>query len=130
MPLRERLVPTHVGAEETILEIGALGLRASQGLHLLGGGVLAYQLWDALDGAPLPLRQALAGLCLLGGLLGAIWRPGGKPLGQWALVAISYRRFPRAAVWRVQPWPLAAEPEPAWVEVTPPLRWPTQGQHR
>jgi hypothetical protein len=124
MPLRERLVPTHVGAEESILELGALQLKASQGLHLLGGGLLALELWNNLDGAPLVVRQVVAGLCLLAGLLSALVRIDGKPLLVWLLVAGSHLRFPRAAIWQVPPQPAAEEPAPAWVEITPPLRWP------
>jgi hypothetical protein len=125
MTLHPRLVPTHVGAEETILEVGALHLKASQGLHLLGGGLLALELWNDLDGAPLWLRQVVAGLCLLAGLLGAVWRIDGKPLLVWLLVGVSHARFPHAAIWQVEPQPMATGPAPAWVEITPPLRWPT-----
>jgi hypothetical protein len=124
MPLRERLVPTHVGAEESILELGALQLKASQGLHLLGGGLLALELWNDLDGVPLVVRQVVAGVCLLAGLLGAVWRIDGKPLLIWVLVSVSHLRFPRAAIWQLPPQPVVAQPEPAWVEITPALCWP------
>ena len=124
MPLRERLVPTHVGTEESILEFGALHLTASQGLHLLGGGLLALELWNDLDGAPLAVRQVIAGLCLLAGLLCALLRIDGKPLLVWLLVGVSHLRFPRAAIWQPQPQPAAEQPVLAWVEITPPLRWP------
>jgi hypothetical protein len=124
MPLRERLVPTHVGAEESILELGTLQLKASQGVHLLGGGLLALELWNDLDGAPLVVRQVVASLCLLAGLLGAVWRIDGKPLLIWVLVSVSHLRFPRAAIWQPQPQPAAEQPVLAWVEITPPLRWP------
>jgi hypothetical protein len=124
MPLRERLVPTHVGAEESILEFGALQLKASQGLHLLGGGLLALELWNDLDGAPLMLRQVVAGLCLLAGLLGALVRIDGKPLLVWLITAVSHLRFPHAAIWHLEPLPTPDQPAPAWVEISPPLRWP------
>jgi hypothetical protein len=128
MPLRERLVPTHVGAEESILELGALHLKASQGLHLLGGGLLALELWNDLDGAPLAVRQVVVGLCLLAGLLGAVWRIDGKPLLVWLLVAVSHLRFPRAAIWQLQPQPTVEQRAPAWVEIAPPLCWPAPPQ--
>jgi hypothetical protein len=124
MPLRERLVPTHVGVEESILEVGALHLTASQGLHLLSGGLLALELWNDFDGAPLVLRQVVAGLCLLAGLLSALVRIHGKPLLIWLLVGVSHLRFPRAAIWQLQPQPVAEEERPAWVEITPQLCWP------
>jgi hypothetical protein len=124
MPLRERLVPTHVGAEESILELGALRLSASQGLHLLGGGLLALELWNDLDGAPLLLRQLVAGLCLLAGVLGALVRIHGKPLLVWLLVGVSHLRFPHAAIWQVEPQSVVEQQAPAWVEITPPLCWP------
>jgi hypothetical protein len=124
MPLRERLVPTHVGAEESIFEFGALHLTASQGLHLLGGGLLALELWNDLDGTPLVLRQLVAGLCLLAGLLSALIRIDGKPLLVWLLVGVSHLRFPRAAIWQLQPQPVVDERLSAWVEITPPLNWP------
>jgi hypothetical protein len=131
MSLRERLVPTHVGAEESILELGALQLKASQGLHLLGGGLLAFELWNDLDGAPLVVRQVVAGLCLLAGLLGALVRIDGKPLLVWLLVGVSHLRFPRAAIWQLQPQPVAEDLLPVWVEITPPLRWsPPAGDPR
>jgi hypothetical protein len=130
MPLRDRLVPTHVGAEESILELGALQIKASQGLHLLGGGLLALELWNDLDGAPLVLRQLVAGLCLLANLLGALIRIDGKPLLVWLLVAVSHMRFPHAAIWQVEPHPTADQPAPAWVEITPPLRWPSSTRDR
>ena len=124
MPLRERLVPTHVGAEESILEFGALHLTASQGLHLLGGGLLALELWNDLDGAPLAVRQVVAGLCLLAGLLCALVRIDGKPLLVWLLVWVSHLRFPRAAIWQLESQLVPKEEQPAWVEITPPLCWP------
>jgi hypothetical protein len=124
MPLRERLVPTHVGAEESILEFGALHLTASQGLHLLGGGLLALELWNDFDGAPLVLRQLVAGLCLLAGLLCALVRIDGKPLLVWLLVGVSHLRFPCAAIWQLESQLMAKEEQPAWVEITPPLCWP------
>ncbi len=126
-PLRRwrRLVPAHVGAEESILEFGALHLTASQGLHLLGGGLLALELWNDLDGTSPVLRQVVAGLCLLAGLLGALVRIDGKPLLVWLLVGISHLRFPRAAIWQLQPQPVREDPAPAWVEITRPLCWPT-----
>ena len=124
MPLRERLVPTHVGAEESILELGALHLTAPQGLHLLGGGLLALEFWNDLDGAPMAMRQVVAGLCLLAGLLGALVRIQGKPLLLWLLVAISHVRFPQSAIWQLESQPVAKEEQPAWVEITPPLCWP------
>ena len=124
MPLRERLVPTHVGAEESILEFGALHLTASQGLHLLGGGLLALELWNDLDSAPLVLRQLVGGLCLLAGLLCALIRIDGKPLLVWLLVGISHLRFPWAAIWQLESQLVAKEEQSAWVEITPPLCWP------
>jgi hypothetical protein len=128
MPLRQRLVPTHVGAEESILELGALQLKASQGLHLLGGGLLALELWNDLDAAPLVLRHVVAGLCLLVGLLGAVVRIDGKPLLVWLLVGVSHLRFPRAAIWQLQPEPAVEQPAPTWVEITPPLCWPASAR--
>jgi hypothetical protein len=128
MALRDRPVPTHVGAEESILEFGALHLTASQGLHLLGGGLLALELWNDLDGVPLAARQVIAGLCLVAGLLGALIRIDGKPLLVWLLVGISHLRFPRAAIWQLESQVWAKEEQPAWVEITPPLCWPaTEG---
>jgi hypothetical protein len=130
MPLRERLVPTHVGAEESILEFGALHLTTSQGLHLLGGGLLALELWNDLDGAPLAVRQVIASLCLLAGLLSALIRIDGKPLLVWLLVAVSHLRFPRATIWQLQPQPVSEDPA-AWVDITPSLCWPaTNGDRR
>jgi hypothetical protein len=130
VPLRERPVPTHVGAEETILEFGALALRASQGMHLVAGGLLALEAWNDLEGAPLWLRQGLAGLCLLAGVVGAIWRIDGKPLWAWLLIGLSHVRFPHAAIWRVEPRVVEASPDAAWVEVSPPLVWPPPEEQR
>jgi hypothetical protein len=124
VPLRERLVPTHVGAEESVLEFGALHLTATQGLHLLGGGLLALELWNDLDAAPLVLRQLVAGLCLLAALLGALIYIDGKPLLVWLLVGVSHLRFPRAAIWQLESQLAANEEQLAWVEITPPLCWP------
>ncbi len=130
MPLRERPVPTHVGAEESILEIGALSLHASQGLSLVGGGLLALELWNELEGAPLLLRQALVAVCLLAGTVGAFWRIDGKSLWPWLLAGLAHARFPHAAVWRVEARSAHRAPNAAWVTITPSLAWPDRPEDR
>src|ERR671937_399704 len=124
MPLMERPVPTHVGVPETILELGAFSLDAMQGLSLLGGGLLAYELWTDLEGAPLLLRQAAAAVCLVVGALGALWRIDGHAPWTWLLVGVAYARFPHAAIWRLESPAATAMPPTAWVDITPPLVWP------
>jgi hypothetical protein len=124
MSVQERPVPTHVGVPEAILEFGAFSLDATQGLSLVGGGLLAYELWTDLEGAPLLVRQAAAAVCLVVGLVGALWRIDGHSLWIWLLVGVAYARFPRAAIWRLES-PAAADRTPtAWVDITPPLVWP------
>ena len=121
--LRERVVPTHVGAEDILLELGPVRLGGSRLLSLVCGLVLGVQVWSAAAAAPATLRIAFAGVCVLAGVAGALWTIDGRSPWLWLVIALRYTRRPRRAVWRVAPAPTPTAPRTAWRETTPPLAW-------
>ncbi len=123
--LRERVVPTHVGAEDILLELGSLRLGGSRLLSLVCGLVLGVQLWSAAATAPAAVRVTLAGVCLLAGLAGALWTIDGRSPWVWLVIVLRYARRPRRAVWRITPTPMPPRPQAVWQEVTPPVAWMT-----
>src|SRR5918911_3671442 len=110
MALTTRTVPTHLGAEDKLVDLGLLSLSAPQALNLVGAGLLAFELLADAPGLPLVLRQILAALAIALGLLGAWWRIDGKSPWTWLLVGLRYARFPRRAVWRPLPCPWTPPP--------------------
>jgi hypothetical protein len=121
--LRERLVPTHVGAEDILLELGPLRLGGTQLLSLAGGLLAGAQVWGAAAALPVLLRMALPGMFILVGLVGALWTIDGRSPWVWLAIALRYVGRPRRAVWRMAPLPTPAAPRTAWQEVAPPLAW-------
>ena len=124
MALGARTVPTHLRAQDKLVDLGLLSLSATQALHLVGAGLVAFELLVDAPGLPLLLRQVLAAVAIVLGLLGAWWRIDGKSVWTWLLVGLRYARFPRRAVWRPVPLPLDRVAAARWHEVTPRLAWP------
>src|SRR5918911_2749860 len=110
MALHIRTVPTHLRAEDKLVDLGLLSLSAPQALNLVGAGLVAFELLADAPGLPLVLRQVLAGVAIMLGLLGAWWRIDGKSPWTWLLVLLRYARFPRQAVWRPAPLPRTTVP--------------------
>jgi hypothetical protein len=125
MPLTPRTVPTHVRAADKLVDLGVLSLTATQGLNVLGGGLLGFELLVDASGLPLAARQALAVAAVLLGLLGAFWRIDGKSLWTWLLITLRYARFPRKAVWRPAPLDPRDRRGGRWHDLTPQLAWPS-----
>ena len=124
MALGARTVPTHLRAEDKLVDLGLLGLSAPQALNLVAAGLVAFELLVDAPGLPLLLRQVLAVVAIALGLLGAWWRIDGKSVWTWLLVGLCYARFPRRAVWRPAALPLDAASDVRWHEVAPRLAWP------
>ena len=103
-----------------------MALGASQALHLVAAGLVAFELLADAPGLPLPLRQVLAVAAIILGLLGAWWRIDGKSVWTWLLVGLRYARFPRRAVWRPAPLPRTTASPARWHEARPRLAWPEQ----
>ncbi len=115
-------IPTHLNVEDTVL----LGLTARQLATLMACAALGYRLWTQWPALPVPARAALAGACLLVGLMLALIRPGGRSLEQWGLAGLAYLAAPRRTTWAVTE-PTLADWRPAaasgWVELVPSLAW-------
>ena len=124
MALGARAVPTHLRAQDKLVDLGLLSLSATQALNLVGAGLVAFELLVDAPGLPLVLRQVLAVVAIVLGLLGAWWRIDGKSVWTWLLVGLRYARFPRRAVWRPAPLPRTTASPARWHEVTPRLVWP------
>jgi PrgI family protein len=122
-------VPTHLNVEDKVL----YGLTVRQFLYLLVGSSATYSAWDQLFLVPLPLRVALAAVCLIATMAFALLRPADRPLEAWLAVTLVYLATPRRSIWyplepRAQTWYPAGEtwqelsPSPSWVEDPP--TWP------
>ena len=88
-------IPTHLG----VADRAVLGLTMRQLLSAACGLALAYAAAGDLP-LPLVLRLGAAALVLAATLPLVFWRPGGRPLEEWAFVLLRYRAAPHAAVWR------------------------------
>jgi hypothetical protein len=88
-------LPTHLGVRDPIL----WGLTDVQLLRLATGVVVAGCVWHQMV-LPVGLRTALGVLALVGAILCALVRVGGRHLDEWLLIAGRYYARPRALVWR------------------------------
>ena len=112
-------IPTHLNVEDKAFA----GLTMRQLLTAAVGLGLAYGAASELP-LPMPLRMTAAGVLLMAVALLALWRPGDRPLEDWAFVLLRYWAVPRVAVW----WPRRLDidrrdappsyevvvPEPVW----------------
>ena len=117
-------IPTHLEVADRAL----LGLTMRQLLQAAAGLALAYACASDLP-LPLPMRLAAAAAVLALAALAVLWRPGGRPLDEWAVVLLRYASAPRVATWR----PRAREEGPAIREVLlpeTPRRGPGRGGGR
>ncbi len=103
MPRRRHEIPTHLNVEDKAF----IGLSVRQLMNLIVGLSTAYAIWNDWPGLPLPVRAAMAGACLIVALALTLIRPGGRPLEEWAFVALHYLATPKTSVWRPR------EPDPA-----------------
>ena len=87
-------IPTHLNVEDKAFA----GLTMRQLMTVAIGLALAYGAASEPP-VPFPVRLALAGIVLAGTALLTLWRPGGRPLEDWAFVLLRYWSVPRLAVW-------------------------------
>jgi len=114
-------IPTHLNVEDKAFA----GLTMRQLMTAAVGLGVAYGAASEPP-FPLPLRLIAAGLVLAAVALFALWRPGGRPLEDWAFVLLRYWAVPRIAVWRPREVPVKADhtaatcevvvPEPVWTD--------------
>ena len=121
MPRRRHEIPTHLNVEDKAF----IGLSVRQLMNLIVGLSTAYAIWNDWPGLPLPVRAAMAGACLIVALALTLIRPGGRPLEEWAFVALHYVATPKTSVWRPrEPDPAAWRPGlGAWEELDARLSW-------
>jgi hypothetical protein len=131
MPLIPRTLPTRLGAEDKLIDVYLFSLTVFQVLNLFGGLVVASEILNEPIVAviPLPARQVLATLTVMGGLFTAFWRHEGRSLWAWLWTIARFGRLPRRAVSRPDPVGLDAGPDTRWYETRPPLAW-TDRPHR
>ena len=92
---RRHEIPTHLEVADRAL----LGLTMRQLITAAVGLALAC---GAATDLPLPLPLRLAAASVVIALTGpaVLWRPGGRPLEDWAFVLLRYWSAPRVATWR------------------------------
>ena len=83
-------VPQHLELEDVL----AWGLGATDLLHLVVGGLVAWWLYLALP-APFAIRVVLAGLVALAACSLALARFSDQPLRAWLLILVAYVSRPR-----------------------------------
>ena len=88
-------IPTHLNVEDKAFA----GLTMRQLMTVAVGLALAY---GAASEPPVPVsvRLVIAGIVLAGTAVLTLWRPGGRPLEDWAFVLLRYWSLPRVAIWR------------------------------
>ena len=112
-------IPTHLNVEDKAF----YGLSVRQVTYLTTGAASGYALWTQWHALPelLRLTPPLASFLLAAAV--ALIRPLGRPLEQWAFVALHYVAAPKRCVWR----PGAVDTthhrmaEEKWVELVPRL---------
>jgi len=88
-------IPTHLNVEDKAFA----GLTMRQLMTVAIGLALAYGAASEPP-LPIPLRLVIAGVVLAGTAVLTLWRPGDRPLEDWAFVLLRYWSLPRIAVWR------------------------------
>ena len=108
-------IPTHLNVEDKAFA----GLTMRQLMTVAIGLALAYGAASEPP-LPVPVRLIAAGLILAAVALLALWRPGGRPLEDWAFVLMRFWAVPRVAVWRPRDVPVQAGEMAASYEVVVP----------
>ena len=113
-------LPTHLEVRDQLIA----GLTAQQLVRLAIGATLAYGAWDQLPVLPEEVRLVLVGVLGVVALAAALLQPAGRPLDQWALVALQFAASPHRLAW--QPgWsshpPTSSAPDWAVLDAEP--RW-------
>lgn len=117
-------LPTHLGVEDKAI----YGLSLRQIMLLALGITGAYACWSQWSALPGGVRLAGVLVCLLGAVLLALLRPGGRTLEDWGFVMLQYLAQPRRCVWRRRdPAPaLWSSPDEPWVPLDIQCRWQPQ----
>jgi hypothetical protein len=95
--LNRHEIPTHLNVEDKAIA----GLTMRQLMTVAIGLGLAYGASNQLP-LPMPAPAVLGGLIMAAIAIVALWRPGGRPMEDWAFVLLRYLAVPRIAVWRVR----------------------------
>ncbi|MCC6175630.1 MAG: PrgI family protein [Chloroflexi bacterium] len=121
MPRRRHEIPTHLNVEDKAF----VGLSVRQLMNLIVGLSTAYAIWNDWPAMPVLLRGGLAGACLLTAVVLTLVRPGGRPLEEWAFVALHYVATPKLSVWSPrEPDPAEWLPGPgSWEELDARVSW-------
>ena len=90
-------IPTHLNIEDKAFA----GLTMRQLMTVAVGLGLAYGTSNQLP-LPMPAPFIVAASVLLAVAVFALWRPGGRPMEDWAFVLLRYWAIPRVAVWRIR----------------------------
>jgi hypothetical protein len=90
-------IPTHLNVEDKAFA----GLTMRQLMTVAVGLGLAYGAASELP-VPMPAQAAVALVVLAGVAVLTLWRPGGRPMEDWAFVLLRYWALPRVAVWRTR----------------------------
>ena len=123
---RLRTLPTHLGAEDKLVDCYFFSLTVFQVLNVLGGLAIVSEVLNEpmLAVVPLPARQVLAGLAGLTGVVAAFWRRDGRSVWAWLWAVVRFSRLPRRAVSRPALVSVVTALDNRWYEVRPPLAWP------
>jgi hypothetical protein len=121
-----RTLPTRLGAEDKLIDLYLVSLTVCQVLNVLGGLAAACEVLSEpiLAVVPLPVRQVLAALAILTGIVAAFWRHDGRSLWAWLWAILRFSRLARRAISRRDPVSVDDRPDPRSYEVRPPLSWP------
>jgi hypothetical protein len=90
-------IPTHLNVEDKAFA----GLTMRQLMTVAVGLGLAYGASNQLP-LPMPAPVAVAAIVLIAVAVFALWRPGGRPMEDWAFILLRYWAIPRVAVWRIR----------------------------
>lgn len=117
-------IPSQLGMVDK-LQLGPIQVSFRQAGCLGLGAASAYSALMSALALPLTLRLVAAVACLVGGVLLAWYRPGGRPVEQWLFVVARYALLPRSSVWRpreprLEEWRLPRRS--GWAEAAPRLR--------
>jgi hypothetical protein len=125
MALIPRTLPTHLCADDKLVDAYLFSLTVFQVLNVLGGLALASELFNGSEFSLLPLlaRQVLAAAAAGVGVFAGFWRHDGKSVWSWLWVTVRFRRLPRRAISRPLPVMLVDDRDSNWYEVRPPLAW-------
>ncbi|MPZ48925.1 MAG: hypothetical protein GEU75_06390 [Dehalococcoidia bacterium] len=95
--LNRHEIPTHLNVEDKAIA----GLTMRQLMTVAIGLGLSYGAANQLP-LPMPVPAVLGALIMAAIAVAALWRPGGRPMEDWAFVLLRYWAIPRVAVWRVR----------------------------